>query len=298
MSVSVVYLRHHGPVLRSLAGTLLRSKLRPKRSNTGQWACMAPGPLVTAVLPPRPASLLTAYACVVGGQTSACAGLVPPHFFPQWGMPLLSAAMAHVPLDLTRLLNGSCTLEQRAPLPAGVELHCEAQLIELDHTQERTLITQRLITGTADTPTALIVHVTGFLPGPGRKKGKKKTRPHVPTDGRELTRWQLPASAGRDFALLTGDINPIHWAAPMARLAGFKGVLLHGFGIMARVWESLVGHPGLCADMGPASLELRFVRPLVLPADVGLYVGEHTELFVGAGPGQACVSVGTFAPAA
>ena len=34
----------------------------------------------------------------------------------------------------------------------------------------------------------------------------------------EIARWKAPAGAGMDFALITGDFNPVHWVPAYARL--------------------------------------------------------------------------------
>ena len=46
--------------------------------------------------------------------------------------------------------------------------------------------------------------------------------PEVGTDGPPTARWRVPADAGRRYAAVSGDVNPIHLAAPTARLLGFN----------------------------------------------------------------------------
>ena len=64
------------------------------------------------------------------------------------------------------------------------------------------------------------------------KAAKKREPSRVPGDARELSFWNLSASAGLEFAKLTGDFNPIHWVPAYARASGFRNVILHGFATM------------------------------------------------------------------
>jgi acyl dehydratase len=140
------------------------------------------------------------------------------------------------------------------------------------------------------------------VPLKSKGKGGKKTKrppPTVPEDAVELGRHVLEPRAGLDFALLTGDFNPIHWVKPYAKLAGFKSTILHGFASLALSWEDLVQHR-LNGDVNAlAALDVRFVRPLHLRADVGVYVSPepnedgHLSVALGRAPGETAYMLGT-----
>jgi acyl dehydratase len=66
-------------------------------------------------------------------------------------------------------------------------------------------------------------------------------------------------------------------------------MILHGFGMMTRVIEALVAGDG--ARLG--EIQVRFRKPLVLPAKVGAYV-VGDEVFVGEGPGAEAYMSGRF----
>jgi acyl dehydratase len=116
----------------------------------------------------------------------------------------------------------------------------------------------------------------------------------IPEDARELARWKLPKNAGLHFAMLTGDINPIHWVGPYARMAGFKGVILHGFATLARAIESM--NAGLWGGdvTRLSSIEVRFVRPVNLPGEYGVYVNDAGSIWVGKSAGQEACLVGDY----
>ncbi|OMH33027.1 MaoC/PaaZ C-terminal domain-containing protein [Tersicoccus sp. Bi-70] len=101
-----------------------------------------------------------------------------------------------------------------------------------------------------------------FLSGSDRAEGADRTAftPPVPTG-----RWRLGADAGRRFAEVSGDWNPIHISAPTARLLGMKGAIAHGMYTASR---------GLATIRLPEAYawDVSFAAPVVLPATVAIRV--------------------------
>lgn len=83
-----------------------------------------------------------------------------------------------------------------------------------------------------------------------------------------LAEWPAPRSAGRRYAAVSGDWNPIHLFRWSARLFGLPGPIAHGMWTLARCLGRLAGPPG-----AGASLEARFLRPLFLPGSARLHAG-------------------------
>lgn len=82
----------------------------------------------------------------------------------------------------------------------------------------------------------------------------------------EIDRWTAPADIGRRYARVAGDFNPIHIAAPTARLFGFPRAIAHGLWNKARALAAL-------GDRLPDSgyeVEVRFQKPVLLPGEVRL----------------------------
>jgi len=257
-----------------------------------------PGPWIEADLPPRPTALVDDYIRHVGGDVAWYRGVLPPHFFPQWGFPLVARALAPLPYPLTRAVNAGCRFEVRAPLPRSERLSVRARLESIDDDGRRALVTTRIITGTQSAPEALIADMRALVPlarGKADDKGAPpKARPTVPEGAREIASFDLGKDAGFDFAKLTGDFNPIHWIAPYARAAGFASTILHGFATLARAVEALnravfAGEPSRLSWV-----DVRFTRPLVLPARVGVYLGPEESLFVGDAPAGRAYLEGRF----
>ncbi|MCA9614488.1 MAG: hypothetical protein H6721_25330 [Sandaracinus sp.] len=283
----MVPLRHvlqQGPVVAALARGATSSFRRAPRET------VAPGPWHHALVPPRPRDLIDDYVRHVGGDVGSYRGLVPPHLFPQWIFPLQARALEGVSYPLQKVLNGGCRMEVRAPLPADRPLEVATRLDAVDDDGRRAVLRFLATTGPKDEPEALVVHLNAVVPLGGGGEGKpRKERVRVPSDARELSRWRLGPRAGLEFAILTGDFNPVHWVAPYARAFGFRNTILHGFSSFARVYESL----RVTRRIAPRVLDVRFTRPLVLPARVGLFTAD-ASVFVGDAAGAPAYLTGTF----
>ncbi len=302
MAVPSRYILHQAPVIAALGQTVL-STLYRKASGAAPSAQSFPGPELTKTINPRPKDLVRHYIKHVGGSPSAYRGRLPAHLFPQWGFPLATQTLVGVDYPLQKVLNAGCRMEINAPLPDNEPLKVSARLESIDDNGRRALIHQRVVTGTASEPEALVGHMYVLVPLGGKKgekksngASKKKKEPvRVPAGARELARWRLGASAGLEFAKLTGDFNPVHWVAPYARAFGFKNCILHGFSTMARAMEGI--NQGLLSGVSDSinMLDVSFTSPLVLPAKVGLYLHDDNQIFVGAAPGGRAYLSGSFA---
>lgn len=291
MHVSSRHVLRQGPMLATLGKTAARALSQSLRKGAnGTSSVVTPGPEFRRTFAPLPDDLLDQYIAHVGGDPRAYKGIVPPHFFPQWSMPVAADALAALPYPILRVLNAGCRMQVHNQLPRKEALHVRAQLAAIDDDGKRALITTRVITGTDSAPDALETEIYAFVPlssgknGSSKGNGKpaKSEKPRVPEGSHEIAFSKLGADAGLSFAKLTGDFNPIHWVPPYARASGFRNVILHGFGTFARACEGL--NRGLLGgDVRKLKLlEAKFTRPLVLPHSVGVYVRQR-EVYVGDG---------------
>ncbi len=292
MSVPISFVRHQLPMIAAIgksAAGALRQRIQPVR-NTPEL----PGPLLSERLPPRDPRLVEAFLAHLGSRPGTWDGALPPHFFPQWAFALLSRGLDGLPYSPLSMLNGGCHLVVNRAMPMGEAIDVEVQLTQIKDDGRLAVMTERCVTGTATAPAALEIefHPVARLGGKSRGKGdaKPKDKPVVPGGATEIGRWSLGPRAGLDFALLTGDFNPIHWIPAAARAAGFKSTILHGFSSMCRAVEALVDGDG--ARLG--ELDVRFVKPLVLPAEVGAFV-DGDAIFVAERPGAEPYMTGHFA---
>jgi acyl dehydratase len=286
----VLPLRHalaQGPMIRAL-GSVALSALRPRRGS--QAPPVTPGPWIEDELPPRSDALVRDYIVATGGDPAWYAGQVPAHLFPQWGFALAVQTLAGLPYPYARAVNAGCRIDVRAPLPAGEPLLVRARLETVDDDGRRAKITQRLVTGTRSAPDAITAELRVHVPLGGKggareeRSSAPRARPAVPADATRIATLDVGARAGLEFALLTGDFNPIHWVRPYARLAGFRSTILHGFATLARAVEALNGGPFEGDPSRLRSIDVRFTKPLVLPARVSVYTTAGGGLWVGESP--------------
>jgi acyl dehydratase len=223
---------------------------------------------VTRTIGPIDPALVRDYVKHIGGDPRAYRDTVPAHLFPYWSLGL-AARTVPATYALHRVLNAGCKLEINAPLPAGERLEVRAALVDIDDDGRRAVLAQRVVTGTRACPDAVVATIRTLVPYGGR--GGRGTRSEIPPDAVELARWRLAPNAGLEFAILTGDFNPIHWMKPAAVAAGFARPILHGFAMLARTIEGVVRTRFSGEPKGVQVWDARFLRPLVLPSEVGLY---------------------------
>lgn len=97
--------------------------------------------------------------------------------------------------------------------------------------------------------------------------------------------WDAPADIGHRYARVSGDLNPIHTNALMARLLGFPRPIAHGMWSLARAAAALSPQ----APLANATLEGSFRAPLLLPGRVRLWVqGPDFEL-IAPESGRSCL---------
>ena len=84
--------------------------------------------------------------------------------------------------------------------------------------------------------------------------------------GAELTSFAAPAGIGRDYALVSGDFNPIHLTALSAKAFGFPRAIAHGMWTLARIAAELEGR----WPKGRTRYDVAFKQPILLPGWVML----------------------------
>jgi len=239
---------------------------------------------LSAERPPLGRELLQDYVRHVDGSPAAWRDDVPIHLFPQWVFPLQLRLLEGLGVPLSRALNAGARVESLAPLPAGEPMIVRAWLKRVDDRGDRAILEVASSTGTPSAPNALHAEMTLVLRRRRSKSTKPRTPHEVPEDARELGRLVIPTRAGRDFAKLTGDLNPVHWLYPYARMQGFSHVINHGFSSMARTMELLIRTEYGGEPRSLKSFECRFTKPLLLPADP-LVFAKQDQVYLGDAPG-------------
>ena len=81
-----------------------------------------------------------------------------------------------------------------------------------------------------------------------------------------IATWRLPAGLGRDYRRVSGDPNPIHTNRRAARVFGFARPIIHGRWTHARLLAAVEARLPQSY-----SVEVAFIRPILLPATVGAW---------------------------
>ncbi|WP_040337623.1 MaoC family dehydratase [Candidatus Blastococcus massiliensis] len=89
---------------------------------------------------------------------------------------------------------------------------------------------------------------------------------------RTAATWRVPDDAGRRYAKVSGDVNPIHLSGLTAKALGFKRAIAHGMWVKARVLGALAGRLPEAVDV-----DVAFKKPLFLPSTVTLSTAEVAE---------------------
>lgn len=89
--------------------------------------------------------------------------------------------------------------------------------------------------------------------------------------GQSAALWRLPAGLGRDYAAVSGDVNPIHVSSITAKMFGFPRAIAHGMWTHARALAALEGRLPSAYEV-----EVDFRKPVLLPSTVG-FASSHDE---------------------
>lgn len=176
----------------------------------------------------------------------------PPHLdaLLRAGAPVLGAV--HLEADLRRgpgaptALDAATTLEEGEPLAGRRTLWLRTDLRE------------------NGAPWGHVAARYALRPPPGAAKPPRHHEPPTPLPD-DLPHHLRPipwgAGAGRAYARVSGDYNPIHLAATTARWFGQKAAILHGMAIAASAWKELGARD---------HLHVLFRKPLILPGSTAL----------------------------
>jgi len=261
----------------SLAPLYARALAGARRRRSGELTAR------TLVVPPAPVdpALLAAWARVCGGPAGDAAPLALPHLL-AFGAQVRLMVTEPFPFGVLGLVHLRQVITQHRPLRAGEPVRVRVRA-----------------DGLAAHPRGAVVDVLADLDVEGEpvwsgrstylSRGASSTGlppaaeldPLPDPSGPASARWRVPADAGRRYAALSGDVNPIHLHPLTARALGFPRAIAHGMWTAARALAAVA--PRL---PGAVTADVRFARPVLLPSTVELLVrpaaGSATEAASGA----------------
>lgn len=187
-------------------------------------------------------------------------------------VPFRIPGMVHVSNRLTR--------HARIDPAAGMTLETRLRLLEPNHQGARYC---ELATHAFDGAQSLFDCHSSYLVQRGQR-GAGATPPPTP-GGAAIGEWALASSAGRDYAWLSGDWNPIHLTRLSARLMGLSNPIIHGAHTLAMSCAQLEQRYDIELNM----IEARFRAPIPLASKVQLVAQEGGRFAVLCGDKAAVV---------
>ncbi|WP_404382944.1 hypothetical protein LL946_17425 [Knoellia locipacati] len=194
---------------------------------------------------------------------------VLPHTYPHiLGFPLQAELMARkaFPLPLVGLVHVENAITVHRALTAEDVLDVAVHAENLrDHPKGRQvdLVTEVSVDGES----VWSGRSTYLARGKGHPDAERgAVSPAIPT-GVAAAQWSLPGDLGRQYAAVSGDVNPIHLHALTAKAMGFPKAIAHGMWTSARVLAAL----GRSVN-GPSTSHVWFKKPVLLPGKVDFVV--------------------------
>lgn len=206
--------------------------------------------------------------------------IAPPMFHVR-GCILLMMQCATDPelgIDMMRLVHGEHGMTFHRPLVAGDEVALQGELLAVTEKSSGTLYTFAL-RGAIDDELVLDGTTTYFIRGK-RKPGEKRA-PKPAVEAPPTPTWTMEQPVSLDqadrYAAASGDHNPIHLNADVAKMAGLPGVILHGLCTMAFAARDLTQHYSVEDPSRLESLSVRFAAPVFPGETLTLQVWEGED---------------------
>lgn len=175
------------------------------------------------------------------------------------------------PLPLMGMVHLTNTVLHHRPVPVDTPLDITARASELVPHHAGTAVDMTVTVADPETGEVLWEGVSRYL-AKGVHRGERPERPAREefSAPRMTGQWRLGGGAGRQYAAVSGDYNPIHLSGPSAKLLGMKGSIAHGMYLAAKM---LAGREPAA---GGFRWEVSFDAPVLLPATVSVAYAHPT----------------------
>jgi acyl dehydratase len=211
---------------------------------------------------------LTAYQHLIGETAS---DVLPAGFIHALAFPLAMSVMNRddFPLPLLGMIHLRNLVEQRSPVrftePLDITARAEALRAHRSGTQLDIVAEVRVSGGDTVRWRGVSTYLAKGVFLPGIDKASAAVRPEDFEAPDPTAVWQLGVDAGRAYAAVSGDFNPIHLSVLSAKALGMRRSIAHGMYLASRA----------LADVGAAKgdsfrWDVTFEAPVFLPAPVGL----------------------------
>jgi acyl dehydratase len=218
-------------------------------------------------------SALARYQRVCGFDVS---DVVPSSYLHVLAFPLAVAVMSDrdFPLPMVGMLHAANVMRQTRPVSVGEQLDLTVTAEDLrPHRVGRQVdLVAEARVGSA----VLWSERSTYLRRQSAPDGGQRPSdgsPEPVEDG-AAARWRIPADAGRRYAAVSGDRNPIHLNPLAAKAFGFRRAIVHGMWLHARALASLGARLP-----GAYHVEVDFKAPVFLPSTVAVSTRRTSDGF-------------------
>lgn len=207
-----------------------------------------------------------------------------------WYLPAQRAHLATMldprfPFRIAGLVHMENALEAHGSVVPGQPLVIRTALRLLPRSSSGALRCTLETTGSADGVPVFSCAST-YLIRRGERGGAKQPDVDDDLSGAQLAQWTLDQAAGRRYAQLSGDWNPIHLTRWSARLMGMRAPIIHGMQSLAKACAALE-HDSGCRAM---HIDCRFRAPITLGSAVTLRTVPGSRGFVVEAAGKPAVT--------
>lgn len=178
----------------------------------------------------------------------------------------------HKPISPETPLQIRAAAENFRPHRKGTQVDISVEIypqdVDVDSADEATLLWSGV-----STYLGIGAYVAGKPEGEQTRRGQGDFTPP-----RKTGQWSLGAGAGREYAAVSGDYNPIHVSGIAAKALGQRGLILHGMYSAGRMLE------GREPEGAGHRWSIDFEAPVALPGKVAFAVeqiSESTQRFTG-----------------
>ncbi|GMH49371.1 hypothetical protein TrVE_jg3698 [Triparma verrucosa] len=181
-------------------------------------------------------------------------------------MPMPMEILSRTDFNILGSLHESCTIKSHRKIQQNEKLSAFASLVPEVEFSDKNDVLLRIGVEINDSENNVVQTIDNQyrILNPQRHKIKSTPKPASPDYSSWPTSYSFsyPVTAGRTYASLNGDVNPIHVSPLAARLFGYSSCIAHGMFSVCNLFHASEDDTGVNTIVG------EFVRPVVLPRDV------------------------------
>jgi acyl dehydratase len=212
-----------------------------------------------------------------------------------WNALMTAVMDPDVQADLLRLVHGEQDMEFANPIRPGDLINASAKIVSIETKASGETMTVEITASNQDGQRVNKTLFSAFIRG-GRNRDVERTAERVAEPARGEPDFTVAQTIDNDqtyrYAEASGDRNPIHVDAGIAKMAGLPGIIVHGLCTMA--FTSKVAIDKLC-NGDPTRLKrlrVRFSRPVLPGQTITTKVWTESE-----NPGRKIFAFETYNPA-